>query len=99
MQFEPGILHLDLGTAPARGGDAFGQCVAFKRFMRDMASRDPDGAYLHIAEAPGKRLQMQVVYDPATPGAEAWAKQVRDKAELVWEQVRTGKVPARGRVA
>jgi hypothetical protein len=99
MQREPGTLSIDLGTALATGNDAFGQCVAFKRFMRDAVSRCPDGAWLHIAEAPGKKLLVQVIYDPQTIGAESWAKRVQEASPEVWEQVRTGRVPARGRVA
>jgi hypothetical protein len=99
MQREPGTLHLDLGQTTATGNDAFGQCVMFKRFIRDAVSRDPDGAFLHIAEAPGKKLRVQVIFDPQTIGAESWAKRVQEAAPEVWEQVRTGRVPARGRVA
>lgn len=104
MQREPGTHILNLGQTTATGNDAFGQAIAFKRFMREMIGhgphkREPSGAYIHFAEAPGKRFDVQVVYSPEIAGAEAWAREASDQAELVWEGVRTGRVPKRGRVA
>jgi hypothetical protein len=94
-QLEPQLLHFDLGQAPASGNDAVTQCNHFKGVMRSLIGRDPDGAYLHMEHA-GRRLAMQVIYDPETHGAEDWAKQARDRAEQVWETVRSGK--SQGRV-
>lgn len=77
-------LAISLGKATANGKDAMTQCLFFKTLMRNAIGRDPDGAWLHMAD---DRQEMLVEYYPDVPGAFDWAKKAESAAELVWEQV------------
>lgn len=89
---ETHTIQFELGCAPASGNDSVTQCNFFKALMRQLVGHDPDGAYLKTTAGNGRR-GMAVEYDPTVPGAEEWAKQVREAAELIWRRVAQGDYP------
>lgn len=87
-------LHISLGVAPARGGDAARECLFFKALMRNIIGRDPDGAWLHMIGVGHDGMEMLVEYDQNVLGALEWAKKAQEHAEQVWEQVAGRQQPA-----
>jgi hypothetical protein len=87
------LREIALGKAQAVGRDAISQYIHLKGLVR-ARHQSADGAWLEMIPVDGT-VKAVVKYDPAIPGAEAWATRISEAAPGLWAEVEQGRARRR----